>query len=239
MNNDSPVYDVSSSALKVHTNEEDRPREKALKHGFDHLTIPELMAILLGSGTRGENVVQLCDRIMRDHNHKLYEIARKGVKGLMKYRGIGQVKAIEIMAALEIARRYQLEKYEHRFQVTCSRDAYNYLGLKMQDLDHEEFWVMLLDRNKHVLSCERVSSGGTSMTVADVKMILKPAIEQLADGIIIAHNHPSDNPHPSAQDNALTAKVKRGCEALDVQLLDHIIVCRGGLYYSYNDDTRL
>ena len=220
--------------------EEDRPREKAKKHGFDSLSTAELLAILLRVGTPGESVVDLCQRILRDNDDKLYLIARKGINNLVKnYHGIGEVKAIEILAALELARRYQEEKFEDRLQITSSDEAYKYLRTKMEHLDHEEMLVVLLNHAKQVEECVKVSSGGTAMTVADIKMILRPAIERLSSGIILAHNHPSDNPNPSAQDDRLTERVHQACKVMDIQLVDHIIVCRGGRYYSYNDHARL
>ena len=158
--------------------EEDRPREKAKKHGFGSLSTAELLAILLRVGTPGESVVDLCQRILRDNDDKLYLIARKGINNLVKnYHGIGEVKAIEILAALELARRYQQEEFQERFKITSSDDAYSYLRPRMEHLDHEEILVVLLNHAKQVEECVRISSGGTAMTVADIKMILRPAIE--------------------------------------------------------------
>lgn len=229
---------IESRPLKVHTSEEERPREKALRYGVESLTLPELFAIILGSGSIGEDVVKLATRIMADNDNKLYQIARQGLAGLRRYRGVGEVKGLLILATLEIARRYQLEEFKQGTQVTSSKDAYKCLSARM-NLDHEEFWILMLNRQKVVMAAERVSSGGTAMTVVDVKMVLKPALERLADGIIVAHNHPSDNPNPSPQDDRLTEKLAEACSVLDLQMLDHIIVCRGGLYYSYNDNNRL
>ena len=226
--------------IKETVPEEDRPREKAKKHGFGALSTAELLAILLRVGTPGESVVDLCQRILRDNNDKLYEIARKGIKNLVKnYHGIGEVKAIEILAALELARRYQQEEFDDRFKIESSTDAYTYLSSRMTHLDHEEILVVLLNHAKQVEECVRISSGGTAMTVADIKMILRPAIERLSSGIILAHNHPSDNPKPSTQDDRLTERVHQACMVMDIQLVDHIIVCRGGRYYSYADYGRL
>lgn len=229
-----------SHALKNLVAENDRPREKAKAQGFAALTTPELLAIIVGSGSVGESVTELCSRILRDNDDKLYRMGRLGIRDLARnYRGIGEVKAIEILAALELGRRYHMEKFDDDFQICSSQDAYNYLRLRMDYLKHEEIHVLLLDRAKRVLHCERVSSGGTSMTVADLKMIMKPAVERLADGIILAHNHPSDTPRPSEMDNNLTRRVKRACEVMDIEMVDHIIVCRGGRYYSYRDNDAL
>ena len=228
---------VQSRALKEMVAENDRPREKAKHQGFDALTTAELMAIIVGSGSRGESVVELCQRILRENEDKLYRVARLTVSDLVKgYRGIGEVKAMEILAALELGRRYHLEKFVESPQIRSSQDAYEFLRLRLEHLTHEEMHVLLLDRSKRVLHHERVSSGGTAMTVADVKMILKPAIERLADGIILAHNHPGDTPRPSGIDDTLTRSVKQACKVMGIEFVDHIIVCRAGRYYSYTDN---
>ena len=230
---------IGTRTLKVHMAPDDRPREKAKRSGFAALSIAELFAIIVGSGSPGESVVDLCQRILNDNGGKLYNIARRGYKELMRnYKGIGEVKALELEAALELARRYQIEKVEQRPQITSSDDAYRYLRMRMKDNTNEQLWVVFLNRSKHVLGLKCMSQGGTSATVGDVKMILKAAIEELADTIIIAHNHPSDNPTPSPQDDALTRKVAAGCQAVGIPLVDHIIVCQDR-YYSYCDKDRL
>lgn len=232
--------DINSRALKDVITIDSRPREFAMRHGCQACTTAQLLAILIGSGSRGENVIDLCNRILMDHDGKLHKIARHNYRELMKrYRGIGEVKALEILAALELARRSQLETFDESPQITSSAMAYNYLRNFMNHLRHEEMWVLLLDRGRRIIHRERISSGGTSMTAVDVKMLLKPAIELLADGIIMAHNHPSDTARPSAQDDSLTNKVNTACQSLDIKLLDHIIVCQGGKYYSYNDNGKL
>lgn len=229
-----------SRPLQQFVAEEDRPREKAKRYGFRELSVSELLALLIGSGSTGENVVELCQRILNEHDGKLYKIARRSINDLARmYRGVGEVKAIEILAALELARRYQLERFDDECQITTSKDAYDLLWAKMGALTHEEIWVIMLNRGKRVLGVERISSGGTTMTVGEVKMIMKPAIEHLADTIILAHNHPSDSPRPSMQDDTLTKRVAAACRTMDMQLIDHIIVCRGGRYYSYNDEGAL
>ncbi|MBO7609316.1 MAG: DNA repair protein RadC [Muribaculaceae bacterium] len=227
-------------ALKEAITPDSRPRELAKREGCGACSTAQLLAILIGSGSRGENVVDLCNRILNDHENKLYKVARHNYRELMnRYKGIGEVKALEILAALELARRCQLEEFDESPQISSSLMAYNYLSQFMSHLRHEEMWVLLLDRGKHIIHRERISSGGTAMTAVDVKMVIKPAIELLADGIIIAHNHPSDTARPSIQDDQLTEKIKQACKTLDILLLDHIIVCRGGHYYSYSDKGRL
>lgn len=229
---------VGTRTLTLHVLEEERPREKALKFGFEALSTAELMAIVIGSGTPGESVVDLCQRILADSGNKLSKIARSGVKELQKYKGIGPVKAIELMASLELSRRYQVEIMEEK-QITSSQDAYSYLRQKMDYLEHEEIWILMLNRAKRVIGCKCMSKGGTSAAVTDIKMILRELIDNLADGVILAHNHPSDSDRPSMQDDRLTQRVKEGCMAVDVNFLDHIIVCRSGRYYSYLDNGRI
>ena len=231
---------VASMNLKENLALDDRPREKALKQGFDKLSPAELLAAIIGSGSQGENVVALCQRILNDHDGKIYNIARRSVHDLMKdYRGVGEVKAIEILAAIELARRYQSEPFEENPSIRSSRDAYNVLRRHLCDLDHEELWILTLNRAMRVTDRIRVSMGGTAATLGDVKIILRRALERLAEGIILAHNHPSDRAIPSPDDDALTLKVLEGCQAVGISLMDHIIICRGGNFYSYNDNGRL
>ncbi len=231
-------YTPTSRALKETLAESDRPREKAKALGFSSLTTAELMAIIVGSGSQGESVVELCQRILKSYDNKLYLMARQTIKDLTKFRGIGEVKAIELLAALEIARRYQLEQVDEMPQIRTSADAYRHLRPVMQDLDHEEIWILVLNRAKRVTHRVRISVGGTTVAIGDVKIILREALERRAEGIILAHNHPSDNTSPSAADDNLTQKVKAGCNAVGIDLVDHIIVCRGN-YYSYIDSSRL
>ena len=225
--------ELRSRALKFNTALDDRPREKAMKYGFSTLSAAELFAIILGSGSQGESVVELCQRILNDHDNKIYKIARRKYNDLARiYRGVGDVKAVEILAAIEIARRFQGEEFDEDFQITDANAAYRYLSTFMLDKEHEEMWVILLDRAKHVKGRELVSIGGTAATIGDEKIILRHAISHLASSVILAHNHPSNNPRPSIQDDNLTQRVKRACDAVGIPLDDHIIVCRGN-FYSY------
>lgn len=229
-----------SKALKLFTPEDDRPRERAKKLGFQALSVAELLAILMGSGAQGMSVVELCQKIYADHGMKLNRMSRLGYRDLMRYRGVGEVKALVILAALELGRRYQLETLDdQQTQITSSRIAYEYLRNCMGDLNHEEAWMLILNRAKMVTGRVRLSSGGTTMTAVDVKMVLKEALQSLADGIVLAHNHPSDNASPSKDDDILTHRVGQGCRAVGIELVDHIIVCRGGRYYSYCDHGKI
>ncbi len=238
-NNIDNAHDFKSRALKLNTSLDDRPREKAMKYGFSDLSPAELFAIIIGSGSRGENVVDLCQRMLNDHDNKIYKIARLDCNDLARmYRGVGDVKALQVLAAIEIARRFQGEEFDEEFQITDANAAYRYLRTFMLDKNHEEMWMLVLDRAKHVKAKVMVSSGGTSATVGDEKIILRQAIVSLASSIILAHNHPSNNARPSIQDDALTQRLKKACDAVGIPLDDHIIVCRGG-YYSYHNEGKL
>ena len=217
---------------------DEMPREKALKHGFEVLTVPELMAILIGSGSRGENVVDLCKRILKDCDGRLSSLARLTVADLVnQYRGVGDAKALIILAALELSRRYHSENFDEMPQITSSKAAYDCVGHTMSDLPHEEFWIITLNRAKRVTGKYRISQGGTAATVVDVKMVMKRAIEHLADGIIAVHNHPSGTTYPSGNDDDLTHRLRESCKMLGIEMVDHIIVA-GKNYYSYVDNGR-
>jgi DNA repair protein RadC len=215
--------------------EDDRPREKLLLKGKQALSDAELIAILLGSGSRNETAVQLAQRILRENNNNLYELAKLSVNDLQKYKGIGEAKAIAIMAALELGRRKKESETPEYTVVRTSIDAYKHIESKLSDLPHEEFWILLLNRAHKITRTELVSRGGVSGTVADVRMMLKSAVENLASAIVLAHNHPSGNIKPSDADIQLTRKVKEAANLFDIQLLDHIIVGEGA-YYSFTDD---
>lgn len=218
--------------------EQDRPREKALAQGVASLTNAELLATLIGSGQPGESVVDLCRRILHDNDDKLYKLARMRLPELKRYNGIGEVKAINILAALELGRRLENEEFMEQPQITSSEKAFKLLRRLLGHLDHERLMILVLDRAKHVIRECVVSDGGLSATVGDVKIIMRMAIENGADSIILAHNHPSNNALPSHQDDALTQKVKEAGSVLDVPLIDHIIVTQGR-YYSYMENGRL
>jgi DNA repair protein RadC len=218
--------------------EEDRPREKLLNKGRRSLTDAELLAILIGSGNRSETAVQLCQRILSDLKNDLNKLGKLEVSELMKYKGIGEAKAISIIAALEIGRRRKSENQEESQSISSSKAAYEYFISNMADLAHEEFWVLLLNRANKPIDIKMVGSGGVSATIVDVKIILKLAIEKLASSIIIAHNHPSGSLFPSDADKEITNKIKNACKLIDIPLLDHLIVTDRS-FYSFNDEGNL
>lgn len=235
MNNDNQ-YTRAIKDLAV----EDRPREKAERIGFNKLTTAELLAILVGSGSRGESVVDLCQRILNANGNKLYNLGRRNIKDLTSsFHGIGKAKAETILAALEIARRYRDEDdYEELPQVTDSRKVYDYIKYDLRDLPNEEFWIITLNRAKRITGRFQISTGGTSGTTVDVKMVLKTALQQLADCFIAIHNHPSGNLNPSPQDISLTDSLRKGGQAIGIPLIDHIIIAQSG-YYSFLDNGKI
>lgn len=218
--------------------EEDRPREKLLAQGKQVLTEAELLAILIGSGSRNETAVHLCQRMLAAHEHDLHVLSRLSVHQLMQYKGIGQAKAIAIVAALELGRRRQSAEHRKKTHITGSRDVYELMHPILGDLPHEEFHMLYLNRSNKVVLRERISVGGVTGTVADIKMMLKTAVNLLACGMIACHNHPSGSLHPSQADLKLTKKLKEAGELLDVKLLDHLIVAQEG-YYSFADEGQL
>jgi DNA repair protein RadC len=218
--------------------EDDRPREKLIAKGPVSLTDAELLAILIGSGSRNESAVDLCKRILASVGNNLGELAKLSVTDLMKFKGIGDAKAITIVAALELGKRRRLAEATKREAVTCSKDAYDILLPLFEDLKHEEFWVLLLNRANKVVRKEKISTGGVAGTIVDNKIILKLAIETLASGMVLAHNHPSGNLKPSQADVNLTKQIKQAAQLLEVNLVDHLIVTDHG-YYSFADEGML
>ncbi len=224
-----------------HTNlkswaDDDRPRERLLQHGAAALSDVELLAILLRTGTRQQTVVELAREMLHSVQNNLDELGKLGVSDLCKnFKGIGQTKAVTLLAALELGRRRKAAESLQRPQMCSSIDINNFFQPKIADLPHEEFWLMTMNRNRRVIATHCLSKGGVSTTAVDVKMVLKTAIDQLASCIAICHNHPSGNINPSEQDVQLTQKIDNACRQLDIKLLDHIII-GGKKYYSFADN---
>jgi len=203
-----------------------------------HLTESELLAILIGHGNREENAVELCQRILQSVDHDLVKLSRMSVSDLMKFKGIGEAKAVSITAALELGRRRQRSELGDHYKINGSKDVYLYLKSRLEDLNHEEFWILMLDRGNKVIGQEMISRGGVAGTLVDAKLIFKPAIERFASYIILSHNHPSGNLTPSQQDIILTKKLKQAGVHLDIKVLDHIIITAHG-FYSFSDEGTL
>lgn len=214
---------------------EDRPREKLLLKGTASLSDAELIAILLGSGTTTVSAVELAKRILKGVDNNLHDLARLSVKDLMKIKGIGEAKAVTIIAALEVGRRRKEIDPEEKPKISSSKDVFELLKPHLLDLHHEEFWIVLLNRANRVLKKHQISQGGVAGTVADPKIIFKVALEELASGVILAHNHPSGNLTASQADIDLTKKLKEAGKLLEIQVLDHLIVA-GQKYFSFADE---
>ena len=217
---------------------EDRPREKLLSKGISTLSDAELIAIIIGSGNRDESAVELSKRILGSVQHNLNELGKLSVDDLQKYKGIGEAKAIGIVAALELGRRRKLSEIIDRQKISSSHDVYEIFHPLLADLPHEEFWIVLLNRSNKIIERQKISQGGISGTVTDVRLILRIALERLASSLILCHNHPSGNHQPSEADIAITQKIKESGKLMDISLLDHIIIT-DGKFYSFADEGML
>jgi DNA repair protein RadC len=217
---------------------EDRPREKLLLKGKATLSDAELIAILLGTGTASLSAVDVAKKVLQATTNNLDELAKLSVKDLMKIKGIGEAKAITIVAALELGRRRKALTTDEKVKIVTSKDAYDLCQADLMDLPHEEFWVILTNRAQRVIKKQQISLGGVAGTVVDPKIIFKLALEELASGIILIHNHPSGNLTASQADILLTNKLKESGRLLDVQILDHLIIA-GKNYLSFADEGLL
>ena len=215
--------------------EEDRPREKLLKNGSRSLSDAELIAILIGSGNHEETAVELSRRILASVDNNLNELGKKSIDSLCSFKGIGDAKAITIVAALELGKRRKEADVFSKKAVTTSNDAFEYFVPLIGDLMHEEFWIMLLDRGNKIQDSFRISQGGISGTVIDVRIILKPAIEKQSSSIILCHNHPSGTLQPSQADRQITSKIKDAAKLMDISVLDHVIIGQNK-YFSFADE---
>ncbi len=215
--------------------EEDRPREKLLLKGKSVLSEAELIGILIGSGTRTLTAVDLAKQILHSVNHNLNLLAKLSINDLKKFKGIGEAKAISIVSALELGRRRKESDQPKVIKITSSKSAYDIMKPYLQDVPHEEFWVLLLNKANQLLKPVTISQGGVSGTVADPKIIFKSALEALASSIILVHNHPSGNLKPSQTDLNLTKKLKEAGRILEIPVLDHLIYTDSG-YFSMADE---
>ncbi len=218
--------------------EADRPREKLLHQGKSALSDAELLAILIGSGTTEDSAVTLAQKILQSVGQNLNDLGRKSTAELRVFKGIGEAKAVTISAALELGRRRQLSRIADKPQVCCSRDAYDAVAPILVDLQHEEFWILNLNRANRILSRTRISSGGMAGTVVDAKVLFRRALHNEASAIILCHNHPSGNLFPSQADLDLTKKLAKAGKAIDIPVLDHLIVSERG-FYSFADEGKI
>jgi DNA repair protein RadC len=229
MNEENEILNIKSWA------EEDRPREKLMGKGRQILSEAELIAILIGSGSRNETAVELSKRILSAVENNLNELGKLSVKELTKFKGIGEAKAVSIVAALELGRRRKETDAIKREKIVTSKDAYDALRGKIADLPHEEFWLLILNRANAIVKKELISRGGVAGTVVDTKIIFKSAVEHYASSIIICHNHPSGNLKPSDADIKITKNIKEAGKIMEIPLIDHLIITENG-YYSFADE---
>ncbi len=214
--------------------DDDKPREKLIKKGKSILSDAELIAILIGSGSRNESAVQLSQRILAAAHHNLNELGTLSLKQLMQFKGIGEAKAVTIAAALEIGRRRRSEEAQKILKISSSKNVFDLLQPIIGELQHEEFWIVFLNNSNTILQKEQLSKGGITGTLVDVRLVMKQALELGAVGLILAHNHPSGTLKPSAADISITKKLKQAAELLDIKVLDHLIVTQKD-YYSFAD----
>ena len=218
--------------------EEDRPREKMMTLGAEALSNAELLAILIGSGSTKESAVDLMKNVLNDCNNNLNTLGKMSIQDLCAYTGIGPAKAITIMAACELGKRRQKESPEERPKLETATKIYNEMHPQMQDLDIEEFWVLLLNQDYRLIRKVRIARGGISETIVDIRIIMKEAVLANATVLAVCHNHPSGNLTPSHADNELTRSIHRACELMRIRFMDHVIVTDGH-YYSYHEQGKL
>ncbi len=229
------MNDISNNSSIKSWAEEDRPREKLMLKGKASLSNAELLAIIIGSGSRNETAVELSKRILGQAENNLQELSKYQIDDLMNFQGIGEAKAISIIAAMELGRRYRLSEAIARKKISTSKDAFDAIYSYLSDLVYEEFFIILLSRNNEILEVQKISEGGQSGTVVDPKKVFKIALSRQANAIILCHNHPSGNLQPSQQDKDITKKLQESGVLLELKVIDHIIVGKGN-YYSFADD---
>ena len=227
-------YQKNSFSIKSWA-EDDRPREKLLSKGKQALSDAELIAILIGSGSRNESAVELSKRILASINNNLSSLGKLSVTDLMKFKGIGEAKAISIITALELGRRRRLEEALELPKITGSKAIFDIMQPLIGEIATEEFWIIYLNNSNKILHKSQLSSGGLTGTVVDVRLVFKKAVEINSTAIILCHNHPSGNTKPSDADIQLTKKMKLGGETLDVKVLDHVIITEKA-YFSFADE---
>jgi len=217
--------------------EEDRPREKMASLGAEALSSAELLAILIGSGSTKESAVDLMKRILNDCNNSLNTLGKKTINDLCQYNGIGEAKAITILAACELGKRRQMESPEERPELDTATKIYNHMHPVMQDLDIEQFWVLLLNQSYRLIKKVRVSLGGITATAVDIRIIMREAVLCNATQLVVCHNHPSGRTLPSKEDDALTLSIINACKVMNIRFKDHVIVTDGN-YYSYHEQGK-
>ena len=215
--------------------EEDRPREKLMRLGAEALSNAELLAILIGSGSTKESAVDLMKRVLGDCNNNLNTLGKKSIQELCQYNGVGEAKAITILAACELGKRRQMETPEERPDVGTATLIYNHMRPVLQDLDVEEFWLLLMNQNHRLIKKQRIAHGGISEVMVDIRILMKEALLSNATIMAVCHNHPSGSLRPSQMDNELTHSIQNACRLMRIRFLDHVIITDGA-YYSYHEE---
>lgn len=216
--------------------QEDQPREKLMNKGTAALSNAELMAILIRTGSANQSAVELCKRILDANDQKINLLAQQDIKTLKEFKGIGEAKAIIIIAALELGKRRRFEEAKAIPRITTSKSAFEIMQPLIGDLKHEEFWILMLNNDQRIIGKSQLSRGGLTSTIVDVRILFKRALEAMATSVILVHNHPSGQLKPSASDKEVTHKIKEAGRVLDIKLLDHIIVTQHG-YLSFSDEN--
>lgn len=228
-------------AIKLNTlsisnwSEQDQPRNKVINKGMETLTDSELLSLIIGSGSRTENAVELSRHLLSSVDNNLNAFSKLDLNELLSFEGLGTAKAIAILSAIELGRRRQASEPEKHDKITCSRDLYNLMQPILADKPIEEFWVAYLSNSGSILKKMKVSTGGIDGTYCDIRIILREALFCRATQIAVFHNHPSGNPRPSGQDNRLTCNLREAAKTMNIRMLDHVIIC-SGKYYSYADE---
>lgn len=218
--------------------QDDQPREKLRDKGKSVLSDAELVAILIGSGSREESAVDLCKRILASVDNNLNALGKLSIKQLMEFKGIGEAKAITIVAAMELGRRRRLEDAVQLDKITSSRSVFDLMQPIIGELPHEEFWILYLNNSNKVIQKNQLSKGGITGTLVDVRLVLKSALEVGATSLILCHNHPSGTLKPSQADKDVTHKLKTAAQSLDIKVLDHLIITEN-TYFSFADEAML
>lgn len=231
------VEETSYTSIK-HWAEEDRPREKLMAKGAEALTNAELLAILIGGGTTKKSAVELMQEVLHDCGDTLRGLNHMTLQDLLRYNGIGEAKALTIIAAAEIGKRRMMEDSRQIPQMRTGADVLKFMSPIIQDLNHEESWAMLLNNNARILHLSHLSTGGLAETTVDVRMLLKEALLHDATCFILVHNHPSGNMRPSRYDEELTQRLNRAAQAINLRMIDHVIVTEGE-YYSFAENGKI
>lgn len=218
--------------------EDDRPREKFLLKGKSSLSDSELLAIIMGSGSRDETAVELARKILASVDNNWHQLSLLTIKDLTKFKGVGEVKAISIATALEIGRRRAAQEIPEKPQISSSKNAYDVLKLHLSDLRTEEFWALFLNQSNKVMHIAKLTQGGINQSIVDIRILFKTALEYFSTGIIISHNHPSGNLKPSLEDINITKTIREAGNILNIQLLDHLIITQNS-YLSFSDEGLL